>query len=81
MIQMIGRGLRKFEPDRYPGQVKSDCIVLDFGTSVIMKMYYRQYCQLCAEFGITPSARTRIIGPGAFVGEESIPDEQFGDEV
>jgi superfamily II DNA or RNA helicase len=36
MIQMIGRGLRKLEPDRYPGLVKADCVVLDFGTSAIM---------------------------------------------
>jgi DNA repair protein RadD len=36
MIQMIGRGLRKVDPERYPGVVKDDCIVLDFGTSVVM---------------------------------------------
>jgi DNA repair protein RadD len=36
MIQMIGRGLRKVEPERYPGVVKDDCIVLDFGTSILM---------------------------------------------
>jgi DNA repair protein RadD len=34
MIQMIGRGLRKVDPERYPGVIKSDCIVLDFGYSV-----------------------------------------------
>jgi superfamily II DNA or RNA helicase len=34
MIQMIGRGLRKVDPERYPGVVKSDCIVLDFGYSL-----------------------------------------------
>lgn len=36
MIQMIGRGLRKVDPERYPGIKKDDCIVLDFGTSVLM---------------------------------------------
>src|SRR3546814_6826928 len=36
MIQMIGRGLRKVDPERYPGVHKDDCIVLDFGTSVLM---------------------------------------------
>lgn len=36
MIQMIGRGLRKVEPERYPGVVKDDCIVMDFGTSILM---------------------------------------------
>lgn len=35
MIQMIGRGLRKVDPARYPNAVKSDCIVLDFGCSLI----------------------------------------------
>lgn len=35
MIQMIGRGLRKVDPDRYPGVIKSDCIVLDFGYSIL----------------------------------------------
>lgn len=35
MIQMIGRGLRKVEPERYPGVVKDDCIILDFGTSIL----------------------------------------------
>lgn len=35
MIQMIGRGLRKVEPERYPGVVKDDCLVLDFGTSIL----------------------------------------------
>lgn len=34
MIQMIGRGLRKVDPERYPGVVKSDCVVLDFGYSL-----------------------------------------------
>lgn len=35
MMQMIGRGLRKLDPERYPGIVKSDCIVIDFGTSIL----------------------------------------------
>jgi hypothetical protein len=35
MIQMIGRGLRKVDPERYPGVVKDDCVVLDFGYSVM----------------------------------------------
>lgn len=36
MIQMIGRGLRKVDPERYPGIVKDDCVVIDFGTSVLL---------------------------------------------
>ena len=33
MIQMVGRGLRIVDPEEYPGVIKTDCIVLDFGTS------------------------------------------------
>jgi superfamily II DNA or RNA helicase len=35
MIQMIGRGLRTINPDEYPGFVKKDCIILDFGSSIL----------------------------------------------
>lgn len=36
MIQMIGRGLRPcIDAKRYPGVIKSDCIVLDFGASLM----------------------------------------------
>lgn len=33
MVQMVGRGLRVVHPDEFPGVVKTDCIVLDFGTA------------------------------------------------
>ena len=35
MVQMIGRGLRTVDQEEYPGLIKKDCIVLDFGTSVL----------------------------------------------
>lgn len=35
MVQMIGRGLRTINPEEFPDRVKTDCIVLDFGTSII----------------------------------------------
>jgi len=35
MIQMIGRGLRKLDPRRYPGKVKKECLVMDFGISIL----------------------------------------------
>ena len=35
MVQMIGRGLRTIDPEELPGIVKTDCVVLDFGTSVL----------------------------------------------
>ncbi len=36
MIQMVGRGLRTIDPAEFPGVIKTDCIVLDFGTSSLM---------------------------------------------
>ncbi len=36
MIQMIGRGLRTVDPEEHPGVIKTDCIVLDFGTSTLI---------------------------------------------
>ena len=33
MVQMIGRGLRTVDARLYPGVFKSDCVILDFGTS------------------------------------------------
>jgi len=36
LIQMIGRGLRVVDPNKYPDVLKDDCIVLDFGTSSLM---------------------------------------------
>ena len=33
MIQMVGRGLRTVDPTEFPGVIKADCVVLDFGTS------------------------------------------------
>src|SRR6056297_90533 len=33
MIQMVGRGLRTVDPAEHPGVIKTDCVILDFGTS------------------------------------------------
>ena len=35
IIQMIGRGLRTIDPKRWLGVVKTDCVILDFGTSTM----------------------------------------------
>lgn len=35
LIQMAGRGLRTVDPELHPGVVKKDCIILDFGTSLL----------------------------------------------
>ncbi len=36
MIQMVGRGLRTIDPTEFPGVVKVDCLILNFGTSSLM---------------------------------------------
>jgi len=36
MIQMVGRGLRTVDPQEHPGVIKTDCVVLDFGTSSLI---------------------------------------------
>lgn len=35
MIQMAGRGLRTVNPREYPGIKKKDCLIMDFGTSIL----------------------------------------------
>ena len=35
MVQMIGRGLRTVDPEIHPGIIKKDCVVIDFGTSIL----------------------------------------------
>lgn len=35
-IQMVGRGLRTVDPQEHPHVIKTDCIVLDFGTASLM---------------------------------------------
>lgn len=35
-IQMVGRGLRTADPEEFPSVIKSDCVVLDFGTASLM---------------------------------------------
>jgi len=34
-IQMVGRGLRPVNPEEHPGVVKNDCVVLDFGATIL----------------------------------------------
>ncbi|MCT4494521.1 MULTISPECIES: DEAD/DEAH box helicase [Hyphomicrobiales] len=36
MVQMVGRGLRTANPQEHPDILKTDCIVLDFGTSTLL---------------------------------------------
>lgn len=46
LTQMIGRGLRTVDPNEYPGVVKTDCMVLDFGTATLMHGSLEQEAEL-----------------------------------
>lgn len=55
MIQMIGRGLRKVDPEKHPGVIKSDCIVMDFGYSILTHGVLDTEVQLEPGKGKTPT--------------------------
>ncbi|QTP63901.1 DEAD/DEAH box helicase [Candidatus Liberibacter africanus] len=46
VLQMIGRGLRIVDPEIYPNIVKKDCIVMDFGISLIKHGFLEQKVNL-----------------------------------
>jgi hypothetical protein len=46
LMQMVGRGLRTVDPSEHPGMIKSDCIVLDFGTATLMHGHLEQDANL-----------------------------------
>ncbi|MFP7572352.1 DEAD/DEAH box helicase [Marivita sp. S2033] len=52
MIQMVGRGLRTVDPKEHPGLVKTDCVVLDFGTSSLIHGTLEQDVDLYGKTGI-----------------------------
>jgi superfamily II DNA or RNA helicase len=49
LIQMVGRGLRTVDPEEFPGVVKTDCVVLDFGTATLMHGSLEQEVNLDGE--------------------------------
>ena len=49
LIQMVGRGLRTVDPEELPGVVKTDCVVLDFGTATLMHGSLEQEVNLDGE--------------------------------
>ena len=51
MIQMVGRGLRTVDPEEHPGIVKTDCVVLDFGTSSLIHGTLEQDVDLDGKIG------------------------------
>lgn len=55
MTQMVGRGLRKVDPSLFPGIVKTDCHVLDFGRSILT------HGDLTPDTRLAPVSRTRRI--------------------
>lgn len=83
MIQMIGRGLRKVDPERYPGVVKDDCIIMDFGTSILMHGSIEQDVDLdgqgtveCPECQATIPAQCRECAICGYVFPRPEPDAQ-----
>lgn len=56
MIQMIGRGLRPVNCKEHPGVIKHDCIVLDFGTSIL------QHGDLDADANLGKATREHCAG-------------------
>ena len=59
MIQMVGRGLRTVDPEEHPGIVKTDCVVLDFGTSSLIHGTLEQDVDLDGKIG-TGEAPTKF---------------------
>jgi superfamily II DNA or RNA helicase len=59
MIQMIGRGLRTIDPEIHPGILKTDCVVLDFGTSTLLHGSLEQDASLDVRESKASSALTK----------------------
>ena len=68
MIQMVGRGLRTVDQREYPGLVKTDCVILDFGISSILHGTLEQQINLYpkkaegneAPIKICPNCSTKV---------------------
>ena len=52
LIQMVGRGLRTVDPQELPGVIKTDCVVLDFGTATLMHGSLEQEVDLDGHAGV-----------------------------
>ena len=88
MIQMVGRGLRTVNPDEYPGVIKTDCIILDFGTSSLIHGSLEQDVNLDGRSSGTADTKTCInceaILPGdtdicPMCGENLVPVQLIGE--
>lgn len=89
LIQMVGRGLRTVDPRLYPGIVKKDCIVLDFGASLLTHQSLEADVELkddreptdaegskktCPECGLEVPVQTRVCPFCGFIFTE--PEEE-----
>lgn len=57
LIQMVGRGLRTVDHKLYPGVIKKDCVVMDFGQSLLV------HGNLIADAGLGDDGSDRIPNP------------------
>jgi len=84
MIQMVGRGLRIVDPEEYPGVIKTDCIVLDFGTSSLQHGTLEQDVELDGKTGDGEAPTKVCTGCGADIPLAStecpLCGEMFGSE-
>ncbi|RYU61314.1 DEAD/DEAH box helicase [Methylolobus aquaticus] len=60
LLQMIGRGLRIVDPHEYPSLVKTDCLVLDFGTATLTHGALEQAIDLTGELPLDAVAPTKV---------------------
>jgi hypothetical protein len=59
-IQMVGRGLRTLNQEDYPGLVKNDCVVLDFGTATLAHGAIEQTADLDDAIKLEAEAPTKV---------------------
>jgi superfamily II DNA or RNA helicase len=91
VIQMVGRGLRTVDPEIHPGVVKDDCIVIDFGASLLTHGSLMQIanldgnglkdCQACQALVPTQCRECPLCGnpfPVAEEGEEEEDEDEEG---
>ncbi len=74
MIQMIGRGLRIVDPQKFPGVKKRDCIVLDFGTSLLTHGDISADAALTDDREVMPGECITKICPMEFSDAYAVPD-------
>jgi superfamily II DNA or RNA helicase len=60
MMQMVGRGLRKLDVSRYPGKSKTDCIILDFGFSIVTHGDFEMRPNLDPDIQVSGEAPTKV---------------------